>query len=53
MFNECKRPDKVQILKYMIKNKLTDTNTLLNTGDANPDEFIKKCHKYYDGKTIR
>ena len=53
VFNECKRPDKVQILKYMIKNKLTDTNTLLNTGDANPDEFIKKCHKYYDGKTIR
>ena len=52
VFNECKRPDKIQILKYMIKNKITDINTLLNIGDSNPDEFIKKCHKYYDEKTI-
>ena len=51
-FNHCKSPDRIQNLQYTIRTKNIDLNHLLDELGSSPDNFIKLCHDYYDGKTI-
>ena len=49
---KIKIPDNLQKLKYMLEDKKTDLNSLLDELGSNPDDYIKLCHDYYDGKII-
>jgi hypothetical protein len=51
-FRKQKNAEKNQLLKYTLKEKKTDFESLMNSLDSNPDDFIKKAHEYYDGKEI-
>ena len=48
----CKKPESLQIFKFLIKNNLAQKENLLYRGDADPDNYIKLCHEIYDGKII-
>jgi len=51
IFSKIKFPDRIQILKYYnMKNPNYFKEQIEET--SNPDEFIKKCHQYYDDKNI-
>lgn len=52
IFNRCKSPDRLQIIKFMIKNKKGDLNTILDGLGSSPEHFIKLSHEFYDGKSI-
>ena len=52
LFKKIKNPNNLQQLKYTLKSKNTDTNSLLNQLGSNPNDFIQLSHKYYDGKNI-
>ena len=51
IFTKRKNPDRIQVLKYYNKK---DPNYFKEQIErtSNPDEFIKNCHQYYDGKNI-
>ena len=51
IFTKSKFPDRIQILKYYI---MKNPNYFKEQVEAtsNPDDFIKLCHQYYDGKNI-
>ena len=49
---KIKIPDNLQKLKYMLEDKKTDLNSLLDELGSNPEQYIKLCHDYYDGKII-
>jgi len=51
IFEKTKSPDRLHLIKYKIKN---NPNYIKDEIDkpSSPDEYIKLCHHYYDGKII-
>ena len=52
ILKKAKTPDGLQKLKILLEEKKIDTNSLLEELGSNPDQYIKSCHNYYDGKII-
>lgn len=50
-FKKLKYPDRIDIIKYRAKNNLNLVE-MLNSGECEPNNFIEKCHEYYDTKKI-
>ena len=51
VFKKIKLPNRFEMLRFMVKNDPSKIE-LLNGGDALPDNYIKLCHQYYEGKNI-
>ena len=51
IFTKIKFPDRIQILKYYNMKNPNYFKEQIEPA-SNPDEFIKRCHQYYDGKNI-
>ena len=50
VFKELYRIGRLDILRYMVKK---DQNQMkLLEENSSPENYIKLCHQYYDGKTI-
>lgn len=51
LFCKSKNPDTMQMLKFYLKNDANYYNdNILKSSE--PDEYMKLCHKYYDGYNI-
>ena len=51
-FRKNKLVERSQQLKYTLKDRNTDFDSLMSSLGSDPDDYIKAAHKYYDGKKI-
>ena len=51
IFKKTKRPERLDLFKYMVKKDFNNIN-MLNNEESSPTAYINACHKYYDGKKI-
>ena len=49
IFEKAKMPDRLELFKYMVKNDSNNIN-ILNNDESSPENYIKTCHQFYDGK---
>ena len=49
VFKKIKMPDRLELFKYMV-NKDPNKINILNDDESSPENYVKTCHKYYDGK---
>ena len=46
---KIKMPDRIEIFKYLVKKDSNNIN-ILDNDDSSPENYIKTCHQFYDGK---
>ena len=51
IFSGTKTPDSIQMLKFKMEDEENFYKEKI-LGSSNPDDFLKLCHSYYDGKNI-
>ena len=51
IFQKCKQPSQIEIVKMVIKNDM-DIENILNSEDNEPSKFLEFAHKIYNGKKI-
>jgi hypothetical protein len=51
IFKKIKMVDRLELFKFLVKKDHNNINILEND-ESSPTEYIKTCHKLYDGKTI-
>ena len=51
IFQQCKQPSQIEIVKMVIKNDI-DIDNILNSEENEPSNFLEYAHKIYRGKTI-
>ena len=49
IFKKIKAPDRLELFKYMVSKDPNKIN-ILNEDESSPENYVKMCHKYYDGK---
>ena len=51
IFKRICLPNRFELFRYMVRKDPSKIE-LLNGGDATPENYLKLCHEYYEGKNI-